>query len=77
MAQYQDDELIVQFYDKLFDQVYPAGARTPHSGIFRCEGCGHEIASAYPRSLPSSDHHEHRPEQGLIRWRLIVAAKNR
>ncbi len=77
MAWYHDPEFIVQWIDALFDKLFRPGARTPHSGIHRCEGCGREIASAYPRPLPREDHHPHTPAQESMRWRLIVAVVHR
>ena len=67
----------VQFLKKseheAFDVVHEASVITPYSGIYRCEGCGHCIASVNPHPLPPQNHHQHTSQQGRIRWRLIVA----
>jgi hypothetical protein len=58
-----------------FDAIHVPGARTPHSGIYRCEGCGHEVASNAGNPLPPQNHHQHTSHQGSIRWRLVVFAQ--
>lgn len=56
----------------LFDEIHHPGASTPHSGIYRCEGCGKEITSITGNPLPPQNHHQHSTAQGSIRWRLAV-----
>jgi hypothetical protein len=73
MAFYKYSNYLASHADVAFDQVYPPGSPTPFSGIYRCEGCGHEITSIQDRPLPPQNHHEHNPSQGKIRWQLIVA----
>ncbi len=58
----------------VFDTTYKPGDNTPHSGIYRCEGCGSAIASNLGNPLPPQNHHQHTLSQGDIRWRLIVWA---
>ena len=58
-----------------FDAIHHPGASTPHSGVYRCEGCGHEVASNAGNPLPPQNYHQHAPSQGQIRWRLIVYAQ--
>jgi hypothetical protein len=55
-----------------FDSTHSPGTSTPYSGIYRCEGCGDEIASNAGNPLPPQNHHQHSTSQGAIRWRLIV-----
>lgn len=66
-----------QFLEKsdhnAFDLIHEAGVQTPHSGIYRCEGCGHCVTSVYGHPLPPQNHHQHTGQQGRIRWRLIVS----
>ncbi|QJP13945.1 hypothetical protein G3545_09960 [Starkeya sp. ORNL1] len=51
------------------------GAVTPWSGIYRCMGCGAEVASIEGQPLPGEDDHQHAPgDPGEVRWRMIVAA---
>jgi hypothetical protein len=56
-----------------FDQIHVAGANTPYSGIFRCEGCGRCVTSVMNYPLPPQNHHQHTPAQGAIRWRLVAS----
>lgn len=58
-----------------FDQLHSPGTTTPHSGIYRCEGCSKEIASNQGNPLPPQNHHQHSQSQGAIRWRMIVYAQ--
>ena len=56
-----------------FDTVYSPATTTPVSGIYQCEGCGHEASSTKGHALPPQDHHTHSPAQGKIRWQLVAA----
>lgn len=42
------------------------------SGIYRCGGCGVEIAMNASDLFPPAIHHKHLPTQGTIRWKLLV-----
>jgi len=77
MALYKYSQYLGQKNDGEFDKHHSPGASTPHSGIYRCEGCGHEIASNAGNPLPPQNHHQHSTNQGLIRWRLIVYAQTK
>ncbi len=57
-----------------FDTIHKPGQSVPHSGIYRCEGCGSAIASNISDPFPPQNHHQHSTGQGEIRWRLIVWA---
>jgi hypothetical protein len=72
MALYKYQQFIAQSTHAAFDQLHEPGSSTPYSGIYRCEGCGHEVTSVYPHPLPPQNHHQHSNAQGAIRWRLIV-----
>ena len=74
MAQYKDSKYISYSSDDAFDKVHKPGNSTPHSGIYRCEGCGDEVASNAGNPLPSQNHKQHSTSQGEIRWRLVVKA---
>ena len=75
MALFKYNQFLSQSLDAAFDVVASPGAATPHSGIYRCEGCGHEVASNKGNPLPPQNHHQHAPTQGGIRWRLAVFAQ--
>jgi len=72
VALYKYPQYLEQINDQAFDQVWQPSAPTPHSGIYRCEGCGREDTSVYPHPLPPQNHHQHTFAQGQIRWRLVV-----
>jgi hypothetical protein len=75
MALYKFPQLLIQSQDAAFDTLSGPGAQTPHSGIYRCEGCGKEIAANAGNPLPPQNHHQHAVGQGPIRWRLAVYAQ--
>ncbi len=75
MANYKNSEFLAHSTHKAFDQVHKPGESTPHSGIYRCEGCGENEVSTFGHPLPPQNHHQHAPNQGMVRWRLIVATK--
>lgn len=72
VALYKYPNLLQQSQHIAFDQIHPAGTITPYSGVYRCEGCGHEVSSTYGHPLPPQNHHQHTFAQGQIRWRLVV-----
>lgn len=57
--------------------TYGPGDRAPVSGIYRCPGCGKEIAHNEDVSLPSQNHHQHGQDQGKVRWKLIVRSNTK
>lgn len=72
MALYKHQQFLATSAHNAFDQLHSPGATCPHSGIYRCESCGDEIASNKDNPFPPQNHHQHSPGQGPIRWRLIV-----
>lgn len=77
MALYKHGNYLAQSQDAAFDALHNPGASTPHSGIYRCEGCGHEVASNGGNPLPPQNHHQHTTAQGHIRWRMVVFAQGK
>jgi hypothetical protein len=74
MAIYKNGNNLQQSQDGSFDTVHEPGAAVPHSGIYRCTGCGKEIVAESARQFPSQNHHQHMPLRGAIRWQMIVYA---
>jgi len=72
MAVYQDPKFFVQQSDQAFDKLHNPGEIATHSGIYRCEVCGHEDVSTRGNPLPPQNHHQHNPPRS-IKWRLIVS----
>jgi hypothetical protein len=73
MAYYRNGNFLLQSHDPAFDEITDPGYPAPRSGIYRCEGCGHEIAANRGDSMPAQNHHRHLTYLGPIRWRLIVS----
>ncbi|MEY2501070.1 MAG: hypothetical protein QOI07_1404 [Verrucomicrobiota bacterium] len=76
MAQYKYSHYLANLPDQKFDPAHPPGASTPHTGIYKCQGCGVEVISIAGDPLPPSTHHPHSLAQGGMAWRLIVATDN-
>jgi hypothetical protein len=77
MALYKYDQFVGRDLSAIFDEVHSPGQTAPRSGVYRCEGCGREASSTEGHPLPPQSHHMHTPDQGSIRWRLIVYADHR
>lgn len=77
MALYKYDQYLANHSDQIFDVINPPGAAAPRSGIYRCMGCGREVASTEGHPLPPQNHHTHTANQGAIRWRLTVYADHK
>ena len=75
MAIYKYDKYLTQSSHAAYDAIHEPGEKVPHSGIYRCEGCGLNDACNFGQPLPPQNHHQHSSQQGKIRWRLIVATK--
>ena len=72
MALYKNAQHLATSTDVAFDAIHQPGVAAPHPGIYRCAGCGDEIAIAGGHALPPQNHHQHAREQGEIRWQLLV-----
>lgn len=77
MALYKNGTYLSQSTDAAFDSAYTPGTAAPLSGIYRCDGCGREVASNENQPLPPQNHHQHTTQQGVIKWRLLVYADHR
>jgi hypothetical protein len=78
MALCKDAYFIFHSEDEVFDTDLRPGSLAPRSGIYRCMGCGREVAVEQIERLPPRNHHRHtRPGEGAVRWRLIVYADHR
>ncbi len=72
MAQYKYSHYLENSSDPRFDPAFPPGTEAPHSGIYKCQGCGTEVVSDAGEPLPPQSHHQHSLNQGRIAWRLVV-----
>ena len=77
MAIYQNAQFLTQGNDNAFNLDRKPGESVPHSGIYRCMGCGREIVAEESKQFPPQNHHQHSSAQGQIRWRLIVYADHK
>lgn len=74
MAMYKNGSLLVQSQDQAFDVTHGPAQHVPHSGIYRCDGCGREVVAEQARTFPPQNHHQHSTVQGAVRWHLLVYA---
>lgn len=75
MAQYKYGQFLKQYDHAAFDERHAPGSVTTNAGIYRCAGCGDEIAIAKGHVLPPQNHHQHSPGAGKIEWQLLVFAQ--
>lgn len=74
MAQYKYSKYLTQSDNTEYDATNNPGATCNNSGIYRCEGCGDEIASNKGNPFPPQNHHQHAVGSIPIKWKLIVFA---
>jgi hypothetical protein len=74
MALFKHVGYLLRNEHEAFDHDYEPDQVSPHSGIYRCMGCGREVVTEEGRALPPQNHHQHTTEQGTVRWRMIVYA---
>jgi hypothetical protein len=77
MALYKHVQYLTQTNDAAFDLDHKPGQLAPFSAIYRCMGCQKEVASNQHQPLPPQNDHQHTPQQGAIRWRMIVYADHK
>jgi len=77
MAQYKYGDFLKQNNHAAFDERHAPGSTATNAGIYRCVGCGDEIAIATGHVLPPQNHHQHSPNSGKIEWQLLVFAQQR
>jgi hypothetical protein len=75
MALYKRATEVNPSTDAAFDTHHHPGGVVPHSGVYRCLGCGREIASNAGTTFPPQNHHQHTTNLGSIVWRLGVYAQ--
>jgi hypothetical protein len=73
MALYKYPNYLGSTKNGSFDLTFPPGAFVPCAGIFRCTGCGTEVALEAIGLFPDRSHHPHTPRQGNLEWQLVVA----
>lgn len=73
MALYKYQNFLTVNKNASFDLPLQPSAFVPCGGIYRCTGCGTEIALEGIGVFPDRSHHRHTAAQGPIQWQLIVA----
>lgn len=73
MASFKYDQFVSKIDHAAFDLLHNPGIAAPDAGIYRCDGCGHEIGIAKGHILPPQIHAQH-PANKPIQWRLAVFA---
>lgn len=76
MALYKYQNYLSTNKNKTFDLPLQPSAFVPCGGIYKCTGCGTEVALEGVGLLPDRSHHKHSPVQGQIQWQLIVATES-
>jgi hypothetical protein len=76
MAMYKSSNYLTHSDDRAFDQEHRPGGGAPFSGIYRCMGCGREVASNEGEPLPPQNHHQH-PTSAPIRWKMVAYANHK
>lgn len=62
---------------ELWNSPKAAGSSSPASGIYRCTGCGHEIASGEGIKLPALNCHKQSDPAVAASWQLVVKTKSK
>ena len=75
MAEYRDARYLVVVQQDCFQDLHEPRTVATHTGIYRCEGCGLEIALAAGSLFPRENAHYHSNPTIPILWRLVVRAK--
>ena len=77
MAQYKYREHLMQTSIAAFDTRHAPGTKAQNAGIYRCTGCGDEVAIVRGQMLPPLSRHQHEPGQRKVEWQLLVFAEAR
>ena len=73
MALYKYPVLLRQSKNPVFDAPSAPSTVAQCGGIYRCTGCGTEIAVDPREILPGTGHHSHKSPLIPVQWQLIVA----
>jgi hypothetical protein len=73
MALYKYQNYLNLSKNPSFDMTFGPSHHIPCGGIYRCTGCGTEIAIEAMGFFPDRKHHVHGPNKPPVEWQLIVA----
>jgi len=74
MAEYKYRQHVLQSDSSVFDIRHAPGTLVANPGIYRCAGCGDEIAICKSQKLPA---HPHAEGEKKVEWHLLVFAQQR
>ena len=79
MALFKNGQHLGKSESAEFDKGHQPGVRIPHSGIYRCEGCGYEAPFVEGETFPPTQTcAQHNPRWKIgaapVTWRLLVYA---
>jgi hypothetical protein len=77
VALYKRKPYILESDLTAFEVRYAPAARVANPGIYRCLGCGEEVAVAKGHQVPRPEQHEHAAGDGKAEWQLIVFAEQK
>ncbi|WFZ17265.1 protein L (plasmid) [Escherichia marmotae] len=77
MANYKYSNELHQNNHADFDKVHTPNTAAPYPGIYKCTGCGREIAIAGGHNLPPQNHHQHQNPLTSIQWKLVVCTTDK
>ena len=75
MALYKHGNFLTQSNNAAFDKTFSPSTAAPYHGIYKCTGCGDEIAIAEGNKLPPQNHKQHN-STAPISWQLIVYSQS-
>lgn len=74
MAFYKSNYHLKQVDSEVFDKWFQSGMQAPHSGIYRCTTCAHEVALTKGQILPQIEKRQLCTAADETMWELIVLA---
>jgi hypothetical protein len=77
LARYKRRSYVLESDHAAFEVRYAPAARVENPGIYRCIGCGDEVAVAKGHLLPRPGGHEHAAGEAKVEWQLIVFAEQK
>lgn len=69
MPLYSNPKIFKRSANTAFNALHNPGSKPPHSGIYRCEGCGVEVVAEQGRTFPPTHSHN---APAHVRWRLVA-----
>jgi hypothetical protein len=71
----KDIDSVASSNSPVFDKLIRQGTMVLYEGIYRCAGCGLEIAALGGKPMPKLVKRQHKPDCAGERWKLVVVAQ--